>query len=263
MKKRLDEELLLRGLVSSRTEAKYHILEGKVIVNGRKAIKPSELVSEEDSIEIVKDSKQFVSRGGIKLDFAISEFKISVLGKIALDVGSSTGGFTDCLLKHGASKVYAVDVGKGLIDVSLREDQRVILLEGINARYLTDEIIKEKVDIITIDVSFISVLKILNAVVNLMNENGVIIALIKPQFESERKYLRKGIIRDKNFHTIILREVASKIRNLGLVVTDVTISPIKGGKGNIEFFYLIKKEGDFVKDEVIDKIVGEAWERLS
>lgn len=260
MKRRLDEEIVNRGLLDSRTLAKTFILEGKVLVNGRKAIKPSELVSESDIIEVVEE-KKYVSRGGLKLEFALNQFNIDVKEKVCADIGASTGGFTDCLLKHGAKKVYAIDVGKNLLDPSLLKDERVVVIEEFNARFLSNEIVKEIVDIVTIDVSFISVLKILPSVLNILKDDGDIISLIKPQFEGEPKYLKKGIVRDKAFHKEILRNLLSKIKGIGLSVVNITYSPIKGGKGNIEFFFHIKKEGVFVKDEIIDTIVEEAWEK--
>ena len=260
MKRRLDEEIVNRGLLDSRTLAKTFILEGKVLVNGRKAIKPSELVSESDIIEVVEE-KKYVSRGGLKLEFALNQFNIDVKEKVCADIGASTGGFTDCLLKHGAKKVYAIDVGKNLLDPSLLKDERVVVIEEFNARFLSNEIVKEIVDIVTIDVSFISVLKILPSVLNILKDDGEIISLIKPQFEGEPKYLKKGIVRDKAFHKEILRNLLSKIKGIGLSVVNITYSPIKGGKGNIEFFFHIKKEGVFVKDEIIDTIVEEAWEK--
>jgi 23S rRNA (cytidine1920-2'-O)/16S rRNA (cytidine1409-2'-O)-methyltransferase len=259
LKRRLDEEIVNRGLLDSRTLAKTFILEGKVLVNGRKAIKPSELVSENDIIEVVEE-KKYVSRGGFKLEFALNQFNIDVKEKVCADIGASTGGFTDCLLKHGAKKVYAIDVGKNLLDPSLLKDERVVVIEEFNARFLSNEIVKEIVDIITIDVSFISVLKILPSVLSILKDDGDIISLIKPQFEGEPKYLKKGIVRDKAFHKEILRNVLSKIKGIGLSVVNITYSPIKGGKGNIEFFFHIKK-GVFVKDEIIDTIIEEAWEK--
>jgi 23S rRNA (cytidine1920-2'-O)/16S rRNA (cytidine1409-2'-O)-methyltransferase len=260
LKRRLDEEIVNRRLLDSRTLAKTFILEGKVLVNGRKAIKPSELVSQNDIIEVVEE-KKYVSRGGFKLEFALNQFNIDVKEKVCADIGASTGGFTDCLLKHGAKKVYAIDVGKNLLDPSLLKHERVVVIEEFNARFLSNEIVKEIVDIITIDVSFISVLKILPSVLNILKDDGDIISLIKPQFEGEPKYLKKGIVRDKAFHKEILRNLLRKIKGIGLSVVNITYSPIKGGKGNIEFFFHIKKEGVFVKDEIIDTIVEEAWEK--
>lgn len=260
MKRRLDEEIVRRGLVSSRNEAKTLVLEGKILVNGRKAVKPSESVKEEDVIEVV-EPKKYVSRGGYKLEFALDVFNIDVNNKVCADIGSSTGGFTDCLLRRGAKKVYAIDVGENLLDISLRNNPKIVLIENFNARYLSKEIIGETLDIVTIDVSFISILKLIGAVLPLLSEDGEIISLIKPQFEGQPKFLRKGVVKEKSFHKEILTTLLNELRKLGVVVIDATYSPLKGGKGNIEFFFRIKNEGVFVKDEIIDKIVEEAWEK--
>lgn len=260
MKRRLDEEIVRRQLLNSRTLAQKLILEGKVLLDGRVAIKPNEQVTEESSIEIIEPQK-YVSRGGLKLEFALKEFGIDIADKIALDIGASTGGFTDCLLQHGAKKVYAVDVGKGLISLKLRNDPRVVLIEGVNARYLSQAEIKELIDIATIDVSFISVLKILPNIIPILRDEGDIVSLIKPQFEGERKFLKKGVVKDKDLHILILNKLFEEIKNLGLTIVDLTYSPIKGGEGNIEFFFHIKRNGVFVSIENIDKIVNEAWEK--
>uniref|UniRef100_A0A7C4TW63 TlyA family RNA methyltransferase n=1 Tax=Caldisericum exile TaxID=693075 RepID=A0A7C4TW63_9BACT len=259
MKRRLDEEIVRRNLLNSRNEAKVFILEGKVSVNGVKAIKPSELVSEEDSIEILS-SKEYVSRGGYKLASALSTFNIDVREKVCVDIGASTGGFTHCLLKNGARRVYAIDVGSGLLDPIIRENPKVTLIENFNARFLSPNVINEHVGIVTIDVSFISILKIIPGVKEIICEDADIISLIKPQFEGEPRYLKKGIVKNEDFHKIILKRVRDGIKDMGLVVINATYSPIRGGKGNIEFFFHIKKKGEFANDELLDKIVEEAWE---
>lgn len=258
-KKRIDETLVERGLARSRSEAKQFILEGLVILNEQVVQKSSVLVSDSDVI-LLKEPRKYVSRGGLKLEFAINEFSIDPRDKVIIDIGSSTGGFTDCMLKLGASRIYAVDVGKGELDFSLRNNPSVVVLENINARNLSTEIIAEKVDLITIDVSFISIIKILPAIKNLLKEDGVIISLIKPQFEGQRNFLRKGIVRDRELHKKILLNLVEKIADIGLVVNAVTHSPIKGGKGNIEFFFLISRNENFVNFEDVYKIVEETWE---
>ncbi len=258
MKKRLDEEIVKRQLVNSRTLAQKLILEGKVLLDGRVAIKPNEQVNDESNIQLI-ESQKYVSRGGFKLEFALKEFGVDVKGKIALDIGVSTGGFTDCLLQSGAKRVYAVDVGKGLISLKLRDDPRVILIENFNARFLSSTEIKEPVDVVTIDVSFISILKILPNIIPLLSDEGDIVSLIKPQFEGERNFLKKGVVKNKEFHTLILNNLFEGVKNLGLTIVDLTYSPIKGGEGNIEFFFHLKKKGKFVSIENIDKIVNEAW----
>ncbi|MGB9694401.1 MAG: TlyA family RNA methyltransferase [Caldisericaceae bacterium] len=260
MAKRIDEVIVERGLLESRTLAKALILEGKVLLNGEVVLKASSPVKEDDEVEIL-GKKRFVSRGGEKLDFALSFFDVDVKGKIALDAGASTGGFTDCLLKRGVSRVYAVDVGTGQLDYSLRGDSRIVLLEQVNARYLSKEIIPEDIDIVVMDVSFISIIKIIPSFKEIVKSDGKIVSLIKPQFEGERRFTSKGIIRSAEFHKIILKSVVGKISELGYTVTNAIYSPIRGGKGNIEFFFEIEREGSLVNLSLIDKIVDEAWEK--
>jgi 23S rRNA (cytidine1920-2'-O)/16S rRNA (cytidine1409-2'-O)-methyltransferase len=260
-KKRIDEVLVERGLATSRSESKRLIIEGLVFLNGNIVQKSSTFVSEEDIISI-KEPRKYVSRGGIKLEFALDEFKVSPKDKVAIDIGSSTGGFTDCLLKLNAKKIYAVDVGAGQLDLSLRNDPRVVVLEKVNARNLSIKIIQEQADLIVMDVSFISITKILPTLKTLLKDNGLIISLVKPQFEGERSFLRKGIIKDKELHKKILLNTIEQIVKMGFIVNRMTFSPIKGGKGNIEFFFLIKKVGDFVNLSDVNKIVEEIWEKI-
>jgi 23S rRNA (cytidine1920-2'-O)/16S rRNA (cytidine1409-2'-O)-methyltransferase len=260
-KKRIDEVLVERGFVSSRSESKRLIIEGLVLLNGNTVKKSSTLIGEDDFVSI-KEPKKYVGRGGEKLEFALKEFEVDPKDKVAIDIGASTGGFTDCLLKHNAQKVFAVDVGTGQLDLSLRKDARVVVLEKVNARNLTTKIILEPVDLIVMDVSFISITKILPALKNLLKNNGIIISLVKPQFEGERGFLRKGIIKDKELHTKILLNVIEQIRRIGFIVNKITYSPIKGGKGNIEFFFLIKKSGNFANLSDVNKIVEEIWEKI-
>jgi len=260
-RKRIDELLVERGFVNSRIEAKRIIIEGLVFLNKSVVQKPSTSVSEEDIISI-REPKKYVSRGGIKLEFALKEFGVSPKDKIAIDIGSSTGGFTDCLLKFGVKKVYAVDVGKGQLNFSLRKDPRVIVLEKVNARNLSTQIIQEKAGLIVIDVSFISIIKILPALNELLEKDGLIVALVKPQFEGERRFLRKGVIKDKELHKKILLNVLEQISKTDFIVNRVTYSPIKGEKGNIEFFFLMRKDGEFVNFSDVNKIVEEIWEKI-
>lgn len=261
MRKRLDEELVDRGLLNSRSEAKRFILEGKVLINGQVAEKPNINVNAHDNIELI-EGKKYVSRGGFKLEHALEIFQINVNDLIALDIGVSTGGFTDCLLKKGVKKVYAVDVGYGQIDLSLRKDNRIILLERTNARYLSRNEVPEEVDIVTIDVSFISILKILPAISKLIKDNANIVSLIKPQFESNRRNLIKGVIKNSEVHIEILNSLICEIQKIGLNVVYLTYSPIKGGKGNIEYFFKINRYLPVVNLEEVSKIVIEAWEKV-
>ncbi len=260
-KKRIDEILVERNVFKSRSEAKRFIIEGKVLLNGQIVQKAGTFVKETDEITL-KEKKKYVGRGGLKLAFALKTFDVKPERLVCADIGASTGGFTDCLLKNYARRVYAVDVGYGQFDYTLRNNSSVILLERTNARYLTSKEIPEKIDLITMDVSFISILKILPALIPLMKEKSTVVSLIKPQFEGRREYLKKGIIKDKEFHIKILSDLLINISHLGLCVTDVTYSPIKGNKGNIEFFFKIEKEERLVNFPLIHKIVDEAWERL-
>ena len=232
MRVRLDTQLVARGLVESREKAKRLILAGAVRVNGQLAGKPSDLVADDSRLEI-QAAEKFVSRGGHKLEAALDAFHIACSGKACLDIGASTGGFTDCLLQHGAASVRAVDVGKGQLAWKLRQDPRVVVHDEVNARTLTGE----PVDIVTMDVSFISLTKVLPAAVKLLRPGGHLIALIKPQFEAGRKFVSKGgVVRDSAVHERVKTEVVEfatgtlKLQSLG-----VCDSPLLGPAGNKEF----------------------------
>jgi 23S rRNA (cytidine1920-2'-O)/16S rRNA (cytidine1409-2'-O)-methyltransferase len=234
---RLDQLLVDRGLAESREKAKRLVLAGQVLVDGHPAPKPGHPVTADHRIDI-KESERFVSRGGEKLEGAVEAFTLNLEGKVCLDIGSSTGGFTDCMLQHGAAKVYAVDVGKGQLHWKLREDERVVVMEGVNARYLTAKDLPEPADFASIDTSFISLTNILPAVQQLLKSGGEIVSLIKPQFEAGKAAVDKGrgVITDPAIH----QEVISKVQKfgteeLGLQWLDIATSPIKGPKGNIEF----------------------------
>jgi len=238
---RLDKLLLDRGLVESRQKARGLILQGSVLVNGRVIDKAGTPVMEDASLELL-DKMPYVSRGGLKLEPALREFDIDVNDKVAMDIGASTGGFTDCLLKHGVKRVYAVDVGYGQLDWRLRNDKRVIILEKTNIRYLNREAIPEEIDIITIDVSFISLLKVIPKAVEFLSSQGGIIALIKPQFELQRKDVGKGgVVRDESKRLEAIEKVKKGAMASGLEVRNVFESPIRGPKGNIEYFIHLKR----------------------
>ncbi len=240
-KRRLDNLLLERGIVQSRERAKGLILSGDVRVNGNPVNKAGTLIDENAEIEITKDIP-YVSRGGLKLEKAIKEFNINVKDKAAIDVGASTGGFTDCLIQYGAKKVYAVDVGYGQLAWKLRNDPRVVVIERKNIRYIKSSDIGEPVDIATIDVSFISLKLVLPVVKNLLKENGEIIALIKPQFEVGKGEVGKGgIVKDEEKHKKVISDIKSFATDLGLKVLGVTESPIAGQKGNVEFLIYLQK----------------------
>jgi len=240
-KRRLDNLLLERGIVQSRERAKGLILSGDVRVNGNPVNKAGTLIDENAEIEITKDIP-YVSRGGLKLEKAIKEFNINVKDKAAIDVGASTGGFTDCLIQYGAKKVYAVDVGYGQLAWKLRNDPRVVIIERKNVRYIKPSDIGEPVDIATIDVSFISLKLVLPVVKNLLKENGEIIALIKPQFEVGKGEVGKGgIVKDEEKHKKVISEIKSFAIDSGFKVLNVTKSPIAGQKGNVEFLIYLQK----------------------
>jgi 23S rRNA (cytidine1920-2'-O)/16S rRNA (cytidine1409-2'-O)-methyltransferase len=240
-KSRLDQLLVRRGLFPSREQARRAILAGNVSVGTRIAAKPSELLDEQAAIA-VKPARKYVGRGALKLESALKHFDIDVHRKTALDIGASTGGFTDCMLQRGAQEVYAVDVGYGQLDWKLRNDPRVIVLEKINARFLTQDHVQELVDICVIDVSFISLTLILPNAVALLKPDGVILALIKPQFELQRSEVGKGgIVRDPRLHQKAQDKIVAFVKDLGHVVAGIAPAAIKGADGNQEFFACIRK----------------------
>jgi len=246
-KERLDLELVERGLVQSRELAKRLIMAGSVLVNGQKVFKPSIEVKSDDEITILEKPK-YVSRGGYKLEGAIKDFGVNPEGKVCLDIGSSTGGFTDCLLKHGAKLIYAVDVGHGQLDYSLRNDSRVILYEGFNARYLDELVTKgevklsEDISLVVMDVSFISLTKIILPVSNVVSVGTEFLVLIKPQFELEPKFVGKGGIVKEEYHNLAIEKVRNFLVENDFVVRGIEKSHIKGTDGNQEYFvYFIKR----------------------
>jgi 23S rRNA (cytidine1920-2'-O)/16S rRNA (cytidine1409-2'-O)-methyltransferase len=242
---RLDNLLVEKGIIESREKAKALILEGKVYVNGIKVDKAGKLISIDSDIKVSEDIL-YVSRGGIKLERALSFFNIDVKGKIAMDVGASTGGFTDCLLQHGASKVYAVDVGYGQLAWKLRTDKRVVPIERTNIRKLEKLCWIPGIDIATVDVSFISLIKVLPKVIEFLTPEGEIVALIKPQFEAGRENVGKGgVVRDKVKIKEVIEKVKKHAEEMGLVVIGATPSPIKGPKGNLEHFIYLKRIIEF------------------
>jgi 23S rRNA (cytidine1920-2'-O)/16S rRNA (cytidine1409-2'-O)-methyltransferase len=243
-KLRLDQLLVGRGLFASREQARRAILAGEVSVATRVANKPSELLGEQTAIA-VKPTRKYVGRGALKLEAALEHFHIDLQGKTALDIGASTGGFTDCVLQRGAETVYAVDVGYGQLDWKLRNDPRVIVLEKINARFLTRDQIHELVDVCVIDVSFISLTLILPNAVALLKPDGIILALIKPQFELQRSEVKKGgIVRDPRLHQKAQDKIVAFVNDLGHIVAGIAPAALKGADGNQEFFACIRKQSD-------------------
>ena len=231
----MDILLVQRGLVESRSKAQRFVMAGQVRVNGEIVPKPSVAVPQNASIEI-KTSREYVSRGGKKLIAALTGFNVQVEGLVCADVGASTGGFTDCLLQHGAVRVYAIDVGYGVLHWKLRNDARVVVMERTNARYL--ESLPEPVSLVTVDASFISLNYLLPVIKNwFKNQSGRVIALIKPQFEAGREQARigSGVIRDEAVHVEVLERVLQGAERMGYVINGLTASPLRGPKGNIEF----------------------------
>ncbi|MGB7293512.1 MAG: TlyA family RNA methyltransferase [Thermodesulfobacteriota bacterium] len=235
-RERIDLLLVRRGLVPSRARAQSLLMSGVVFVKGTRVDKAGTLVAKDSEIIIKEDSRRYVGRGGIKLEAALKRFKINVNDKVALDIGASTGGFTDCLLQFGARKVYAIDVGHGQIDWGLRQDRRVVVMEKVNARYLKPEDIGELVDISTIDVSFISLTLIIPRVKNLLKPKGILIALIKPQFEVGKGEVgKKGVVRNESKYAAVIEKITSCLQEASFDVVGVMPSPILGADGNKEF----------------------------
>jgi 23S rRNA (cytidine1920-2'-O)/16S rRNA (cytidine1409-2'-O)-methyltransferase len=240
-KLRLDQLLVAKGLFASREQAQRAVMAGEIKIGTRTAAKPSQLLKADAEIAL-KPMRKYVGRGGLKLENALDRFRIDVHGKVALDIGASTGGFTDCLLQRGAAKVYAVDVGHGQFDWKLRNNPRVIVLEKLNARFLSGEHIPELVDVCVIDVSFISLTLILPNAFELMTSAGVILALIKPQFELQRPDVgRGGIVRDPDLQRKAQDKIVAFVTHLGYVVSGIVPSAIKGADGNQEFFACMRK----------------------
>ena len=236
MKKRLDMMLVERALAPSREKAKAYIMAGQVYVDGQKEDKAGSMFAETVKVEVRGNTLPYVSRGGLKLEKAMNEFDVSLEGKVCMDVGASTGGFTDCMLQNGGVKVYSIDVGYGQLDWKLRNDPRVVCMEKTNIRYVVPEDIQEKPAFSSIDVSFISLTKVLGPVRNLLTEDGEIVCLIKPQFEAGREKVgKKGVVRDPEVHLEVLEQFLIHASDAGFSVKDMDFSPIKGPEGNIEY----------------------------
>lgn len=242
MKKRIDVLLFERGLAPSREKARTLIMAGSVYVNNQKFDKPGDTVSDDAEIEVRGSTLKYVSRGGLKLEKAMQIFPIDLNGKICMDIGASTGGFTDCMLQNGAQKVYSVDVGYGQLAWQLRQDPRVVNLERTNARYLTREQVPEEIDFFSVDVSFISLRIILPAVRPLLRDGGQAVCLIKPQFEAGREKVgKKGVVRDRAVHEEVVETICRFAFENGYSVLGLTFSPVKGPEGNIEYLVYLEK----------------------
>lgn len=250
MKERLDVLLVNRNLAESREKAKAIIMSGNVFVDGQREDKAGSTFSPEVSIEIKGSPLKYVSRGGLKLEKAIEAYKIILDSKVCMDVGSSTGGFTDCMLMNGAAKVYAVDVGTNQLAWKLRQDERVISMEKTNIRYLTPEDIEDRIEFASIDVSFISLTKVLQPVRELLCDQGEVVCLIKPQFEAGREKVgKKGVVRDQKVHIEVIRMVCDYAASIGFDCIDLNFSPIKGPEGNIEYLLYLKKKVSMENEE--------------
>lgn len=244
LKERLDVLLVQRGLAPSREKAKAMIMEGNVYVNDQKEDKAGANFDTEAAIEVRGNTLAYVSRGGLKLEKAVKHFALSLDGLVCMDIGASTGGFTDCMLQNGAAKVFAVDVGYGQFAWKLRQDPRVVCMEKTNIRYVTPEDIGEPLDFASVDVSFISLTKVLPAAIGLLKDDGEMVCLIKPQFEAGREKVgKKGVVRDKKVHLEVVEKVIGFARELGFSVLHLEFSPIKGPEGNIEYLVHLKKDG--------------------
>ena len=265
-KVRLDVFLTENGYAKSRTNAQSLIMEGKVFINNQKALKSGDMINGTENIEVRGKTLEYVSRGGLKLEKAIKNFDLTPENKVCMDIGASTGGFTDCMLKNGAVKVYSVDVGYGQLAWSLRNDERVVNMERTNIRNVTPDMIADKIDFVTIDVSFISLKLVLPPVKALLSKDAELVCLIKPQFEAGREKVgKKGIVREPETHLEVLQNVLSFTCELGFVVKDVTFSPIRGTEGNIEYLmYLQNSELPMERpeDEQLKNLVAQSHEDL-
>ena len=265
-KERLDVLLVKRGLAETREKAKTTLMAGLVLVHGQKIDKAGTMVKEDAELRVLGDALPYVSRGGLKLEKAMETFDISMEGKVAADIGASTGGFTDCALQRGAAKVFAIDVGYGQLAWKLRSDPRVVNMERTNIRYVRPEDIGELLDFASIDVAFISLTKVLEPAKALLKATGEIVALIKPQFEAGRGNVgKKGVVRDPEVHRSVIREVLAYSREIGFFPQGLTFSPIKGPEGNIEYLVHLVQSGvttDAAAEENIDVVVDEAHRTL-
>lgn len=241
MKKRLDVLIFEKGLAETRTKAQALIMAGSILSDGQQITKAGTLIDENTLIEIEKQNP-YVSRGGLKLESVLGLFDIDFTDKVCMDIGASTGGFTDCMLQHGAKKVYAIDVGTAQLHYKLRQDKRVVNIEKVNFRYFDKKLLKDNIDIITIDVSFISLDKILPLASELMDKNGLMVAMIKPQFELSPKEVKKGVVRDDTLRFKAINKIKDCAKNLKLKIEKEADSALKGPKGNLEHFVLFSRQ---------------------
>lgn len=269
MKKRLDVLLCEKDPSLTRTKAQSLIMSGIVFVDNQKELKAGSMFSEDANVEVRGDKLKYVSRGGLKLEKAVNEFALKLEGKVCMDIGSSTGGFTDCMLQNGASKVYAVDVGKGQLDYSLRKNEKVVVMEKTNIRYVTEDMVEDKINFASVDVSFISLTLVIPVALTLLDENKELVMLIKPQFEAgKEKVGKKGVVRDPETHAEVIEKIASFVLEKGLKIAHLSYSPVKGPEGNIEYLiHVCSKECNIPGAEDLDQadiedVVKEAHARL-
>ena len=253
MKERLDVLVVSRGLAPSREKAKAIIMAGNVLVDGQREDKAGSMFKDTVEITVKGHTLPYVSRGGLKLEKAMTHFGVTLKDKVCMDVGASTGGFTDCMLQNGAVKVYSIDVGHGQLDWKLRNDERVVCMERTNIRYVVPEDIQELSQFTSIDVSFISLTKVLGPARELLNDNGEMVCLIKPQFEAGREKVgKKGVVRDKAVHEEVIHKVIDYAVEIGFHILNLEYSPIKGPEGNIEYLVYIRKEAEGSREESVD-----------
>ena len=267
MKERLDVLLVNRNLAESREKAKAIIMSGIVYVDGQKEDKAGTMFEDTVSVEVRGHTLAYVSRGGLKLEKAMTHFGVTLNGKICMDVGASTGGFTDCMLQNGAVKVYSVDVGHGQLAWKLRNDERVVCMEKTNIRYVTQEDIPDRIQFASIDVSFISLTKVLGPVKELLTEDGQIVCLIKPQFEAGREKVgKKGVVREKSTHLEVIESVIDFAKSIGFGILNLEFSPIKGPEGNIEYLLYLQNHPELADEKGVEidpkTIVEEAHNTL-
>ncbi len=267
-KERLDILLVEKGFFPSREKAKSAIMAGDVLVEGERVDKSGQRIKVESNISVIEKETAFVSRGGAKLEKALKVFNVNVKGKRAIDVGASTGGFTDCLLKYGAEKVYCIDVGYGQLAWKLQKDSRVVVIDRTNIRYLTADKFDDLFELAAIDVSFISLDKVLPAVYNLLKEKGEVVALIKPQFEAGREFIQKGgLVKKAEVHQMVIERICEKAQKIGFSIQGLTFSPLKKTSGNIEYFIcLVKNSGKDKANnfpQIVEEVVKQAHQELS
>ena len=263
MKERLDVLLVQNGYYPSRERAKAAIMAGIVYVDGQKSDKAGTMINTEAEIFVKENLCPYVSRGGLKLEKSMKEFGLSMTDNVCMDIGASTGGFTDCMLQNGATKVYAIDVGYGQLDYKLRIDERVVNMEKCNVRYLDTELIAEPIDFISIDVSFISLKLIFPVAAKVLADDGEIVCLVKPQFEAGREQVgKKGIVRDRKVHAEVIENVIGYAKENGLYPQGLTFSPVTGAKGNIEYLLHLSKTENLSYNVNVQNIVNNSHEEL-